>query len=229
MSSERARPDPIVVPLSPFPYLELGSTAGAPFDAEAFGTQPQPGSPAKLSEQEIAKQCAQADRSGFERGRHEAANAAKNALEDAIGKQRARVDEALRQFEIEKQRYFQDVEAEVIRLSLAIARKVLGQEAAVDPLLLAGTVRVALDRLGSTSKVTLTVHPAAANQWRKALAERREYLEFAEDGSLPPEGCVLSSQVGTTQISLQQQLKEVEHSFFDLLAQRPAAGVPRVQ
>jgi flagellar biosynthesis/type III secretory pathway protein FliH len=41
---------------------------------------------------------------------------------------------------------------------------------------------------------------------------------------LPLEGCVLRSQLGTTEISLQQQLKEVEHSFFDLLAQRPANG-----
>jgi flagellar assembly protein FliH len=212
---------------SPFPYLELGSITATPFDA-AFGTQPQPGAPAKFSEKDLADGCAQADRSGYERGRQDAVNAAKNVLEDAIGKQRALVDEALRQFEIEKQRYFQQVEAEVIQLSLAIARKVLGQQAAVDSLLLAGTVRTALDRLGSTSKVTLTVHPASLNKWSKALAERREHLEFAEDDSLPPEGCVLRSQLGTTEISLQQQLKEVEHSFFDLLVQRPAAGV-RVQ
>jgi flagellar assembly protein FliH len=228
MSSEPVRRNPSVMPLSPFPYLELGSITGTPFDAAAFGSLPQPDSPAKFSEQEIADRCAQADRCGYERGSEEAANAAKNEMEDASGKQRARVDEALRQFEIEKQRYFQQVEAEVIQLSLAIARKVLGQEAAVDSLLLAGTVRAALDRLNSTSQITLTVHPAALGKWRKALAERREHLEFAEDDSLPPEGCVLRSQLGTTEISLQQQLKEVEHSFFDLLAQRPEAGV-RVQ
>jgi flagellar assembly protein FliH len=216
------------MPLSPFPYLELSAITATPFGAEAFGKQPQPGSPATFSEQDLAERCAQTERSGYERGRQDAVNAAKKALEDAIGRQRARVDEALRQFEVEKQRYFQQVEAEVIQLSLAIARKVLGQEAAVDPLLLAGTVRAALDRLGGTSKVTLTVHPASLSEWRKALTERRQHLEFAEDDSLPPEGCMLRSQLGTTEISLQQQLKEVEHSFFDLLAQRPAAGV-RVQ
>ena len=225
MSSEPVRPDQSVMQSSPFPYLELGPINGTPFDAEASGMQPQTGSPAKLTEQDIADRCAQADRSAYERGRQDAANAAKKALEDTIGKQRALVREALRQFEIEKQRYFQLVEAEVIQLSLAIAHKVLGQQAAVDSLLLAGTVRTALDRLGSTSKVTLTAHPASLNNWRKALAEHREHLEFAEDDSLPLEGCVLRSQLGTTEISLQQQLKEVEHSFFDLLAQRPAAGV----
>jgi flagellar assembly protein FliH len=216
------------MPLSPFPYRELGSSPATPFDAEASGTQPQPGSLAKFSERDVADRCKLADRNGYERGKQDAANATKNVLEDAIAKQRARVDEALRQFELEKQRYFQQVEAEVIQLSLAIARKVLGQEAAVDSLLLAGTVRTALDRLGSTSKIILTVHPASLNKWLKALAERRQSLEFAEDESLPPEGCVLRSELGTTEISLQQQLKEVEHSFFDLLAQRPAVGA-RVQ
>ncbi len=223
MSSEPACPGQGDVPSSPFPYLELGESGAG--EADAFGEQRQPGAPEKISEEEIAERCAQADRRGYERGREEASSAAKHALEAAIGKQRARVEEALRQFEKEKQRYFHEVEAEVIQLALAIARKVLGQEAAVDLLLLAGTVRAALDRLGNTSKVTLTAHPGSLNQWRKALAERRDQVEFAEDDSLPPEGCVLRSQLGTTEISLQQQLKEVERSFFDLLAQRPTTGV----
>ena len=217
------------MPLSPFPYLELGAITGTPFEADAFGAQPQPGAPAKISEQDIAERCAQADRRGYERGRKEAANAAKNALEERLSASSGR--ESMKRCGSSRRKSsatFSEVEAEVIQLSLAIARKVLGQEAAVDLLLLAGTVRAALDRLGNTSKVTLTAHPASLNKWRKALAERRDHLEFAEDDSLPPEGCVLRSQLGTTEISLQQQLKEVEHSFFDLLAQRPATGV-RVQ
>jgi len=225
MSSEPVCPDQGDVPSSPFPYLELGESDESAGEAEAFGERTQPGTAAKISEDEIAERCAQAERRGCERGREEAANAAKHALEGAIGKQRARVDEALRQFETEKQRYFHEVEAEVIQLALAIARKVLGQEAAVDALLLAGTVRAALDRLDNTSKVTLTAHPGSLNQWRKALAERRDHIEFAEDDALPPDGCVLCSQLGTTEISLQQQIKEVERSFFDLLAQRPTTGV----
>jgi flagellar assembly protein FliH len=225
MSSEPACSDQVDVPLSPFPYLELDVSDDAAGEAEAFGEQTQPGAAEKISEEETAERCAQADRRGYERGREESTNAGKHALEAAIGKQRARVDEALRQFETEKQRYFHEVETEVIQLALAIARKVLGQEAEVDLLLLAGTVRAALDRLGNTSKVTLTAHPGSLNQWRKALSERRDQVEFAEDDALPPEGCVLRSQLGTTEINLQQQLKEVERSFFDLLAQRPTTGI----
>ena len=227
MSSEPGRSDQSDRSLSPFPYLALDESTGTPLEAGTFGAQPDVNSAAKISEQEVAGRCAEAERGGYERGRKEGANAAKSAFEDGLLKQRARVDEALRQFETEKQRYFEEVEAEVIQLSLAIARKVLGQVAVVDSLLLAGTVRTALERLGSTSKVTVTVHPASLVKWRKAL-DGCEHIEFAEDASLPPEGCVLRSQLGTTEISLQQQLKEVEHSFFDLLAQRPAAAV-RVQ
>jgi len=227
MSSEPGGSDQSDVSLSPFPYLELDESTGTPLDLETFGARPDANSAARISEQEVAERCAGAERGGYERGRLEGANAAKVAFEDALLKQRVRVDEALRQFEMEKQRYFEEVEAEIIQLSLAIARKVLGQVAAVDSLLLAGIVRTALERLGSTSKVTVTVHPASLAKWRKAL-DGCEHIEFAEDASLPPEGCVLRSQLGTTEISLQQQLKEVEHSFFDLLAQRPAAGV-RVQ
>lgn len=225
--SSKATPDANASPPSPFPYLELEPVEAAQADDETTETAQSSRLVPEVPEQEIAERCAQADRAGYERGKQEASQAAKNTLEDALAKQRTRIDEALRQFESEKQTYFQQIEAEVIQLSLAIARKVLGQQAASDPLLLAGTVRAALDRLGRTSRLTITVHPATAAKWREALSEY-EHLEFAEDDRLSPEECHLNSQVGTTEISLQQQIQEVEHSFFELLAQRPASG-ERVQ
>ena len=47
-----------------------------------------------------------------------------------------------------------------MQLALAIARKILHREAQVDPLLLAGMVRVALEKIESHTKVSVRVHPA---------------------------------------------------------------------
>ncbi len=50
----------------------------------------------------------------------------------------------------------------MVRLALAIARKVLHREAQLDPLLLAGVVRVALDQMQAGSRVLLRTSPDAA-------------------------------------------------------------------
>jgi len=47
----------------------------------------------------------------------------------------------------QRNEYFARVEAEVVQLALAIARKILHRESQVDPMLVAALVRIAIDRL----------------------------------------------------------------------------------
>jgi flagellar assembly protein FliH len=42
-----------------------------------------------------------------------------------------------------------------------------------------------------------------------------------EDGQIERGGCILETELGTANFSLDAQLKEVEQGFFDVLAQRP--------
>lgn len=214
--------------VSPFPYVELEAPQKASLDSEAFGEKPQSCTQPAQSVISVDEQLARAEAAGYERGRQETAAEANLALETALARERAQVKETLCQFTTEKREYFHHVEAEIIQLSLAIARRVLGHEASVDCLLLAGTVRAAIERLSRSSKVTVVVHPSTSIRWREALSDCQNELEFAEDGSLSPEACILRCPVGTTEIALDQQIKEVERSFSDLLACRPGAEV-RVQ
>lgn len=211
--------------VSAFPYLEVEAAPQPAWHVEAFGEDAGAAAEKQPCETSLAEQLARAEASGYERGRTQAEAAAKAALAEALSAQRGHIAEALRQFEREKQQYLSQVEAEIIQLALAIARRVLEHEASVDTLLLVGAVRASLERLSRTSKITVVVHPAAAARWQKALLDCHAELEFAEDAALPPEGCVLQCSVGTTEFSLRQQLKEVERSFGDLLARRPAAAV----
>src|SRR5215469_2133902 len=59
-------------------------------------------------------------------------------LEDGIIRERQAVLKACEQFVQERTRYFAGVEAEVVKLALAIATRVLHREAKLDPLLLSG-------------------------------------------------------------------------------------------
>src|SRR5262249_43949632 len=127
-------------------------------------------------------------------------------------------------FARERQMYFQKVESEVVQLALSIARKVLHREAQVDPLLLAGIVRVALDQIEGTTKVTIRVNPLQAADCRAFFARNmdpQEVPEVIEDPTIETERCVLQTEMGSTELGVEVQFKEIEQGLMDLLAQRP--------
>ena len=74
-----------------------------------------------------------------------------------------------RAFAVSGKKYFARVEREVVQLALAIAARILHREALLDPLLLAGAVRVALGQLGETTGVRLRCPAEQVERWRELL------------------------------------------------------------
>jgi flagellar assembly protein FliH len=97
----------------------------------------------------------------------------------------------------------------------------------VDPLLLAGMVRVALDKVESGTKVVVRVHPEQVSDCRSYFArtlEPGEVPEVVEDAAIARDCCVLQTGLGTTELGLEVQLKEIEKGLMDLMARRPEAA-----
>jgi len=149
----------------------------------------------------------------------------KAEYEAGLEREAAKIRRTLDLFEAEKKSYFSRVESDVVQLALAIATKILHREAQVDPLLVSALVRVAVDKLHDGSSVSLRVSPLKANKWRERLANPHNGSTIAiiEDTNLNPEDCILETELGSANFSIDSQLKEVEQGFFDLLAQRPVA------
>ena len=134
---------------------------------------------------------------------------------------------ALAQFTHDRAAYFQRVEGEVVQLALSIARKILHREAQIDPLLLAGIVRVALEKIDGATGVILRIHPQNAAEWRRYLSthpEPSDVPQIVEDPAQPLDRCALETSMGTTTIGVEVQLKEIEQGLMDLLAARPGAA-----
>src|SRR5271165_3896914 len=146
--------------------------------------------------------------------------AAQKARELAMQQERSALLSALQEFEGRRDDYFRRVETEVVRLALAIARKVLHREAQMDPLLLAGVVRVALDQMQAGSRVVLRTSPDSVELWREFCEQHsqgKQTVEVVADSALEQHRCVLQAEVGSSEISLDSQLQEIESGFFDLL------------
>ena len=69
----------------------------------------------------------------------------------------------------------------------------------------------------------LRANPADIHFWRDYFAQLggEKRPELIGDADLKPGGCMLETELGSTQISLDTQLKEIEQGFLDLLEQRP--------
>jgi flagellar assembly protein FliH len=146
---------------------------------------------------------------------------AKRALELEISSERSALAQAIKEFERERERYARRAEPEVVKLALAIARKILQREANVDPILLAGVVRSALQRLDSSTKICLRVSPAHSQKWRDSFRRECEVgLEITADPKFKEDQCRLESEVGTTELSLTGALEEIDERFMELLTQR---------
>ena len=165
-----------------------------------------------------------------ERARREARLALEQGLgadlERRVAMEHAAVAEALERFAQERARYFQQLEREVVQLALGIARKLMQREAQLDPLLLSGAVRVALDQLAAGTEVEVFVPISKMAQWEEMLDELHRgpgaqcQAKLRSDPSLEPVGCRIETSTGTTDLSLEAQLREIEQGFMDLLNRR---------
>ena len=213
MSSRSATPEsPAAVPAEPFVFYSPGETRDPP-----GGLREHPSRGA-------SDRAARDGQKTYEQGVAEGEARARAALETNLAALRGQMSEALRAFAAQRESYFQRVESEVVQLALSIARKILHREVQMDPLLLAGIVRVALESVNDGTQVRLRAHPQEIPFWRDYFSRSTETTpapELMGDVSLDPGCCVLETDLGSTRISLDTQLKEIEQGFLDLLEQRP--------
>jgi flagellar assembly protein FliH len=166
----------------------------------------------------------------IERERAEAAAETEQHLrrefEQKLVAARAPVAALISSFEEQRTHYYAQVEAEIVQLALSIAAKILHREAQVDPMLLTALVRVAIEKMREGSSITVRVAPGRGASWKRYFAAivNLAHVEVTEDAQLREDDCMLDTELGTANFSLDAQLKEVEQGFFDLLALRPANG-----
>jgi flagellar assembly protein FliH len=208
-----AKPKPEI---HPFLYAEVAANAGV-------GSRAGPSEPGEgiLGSNEMQAQREAAARGA---GRQEGEAQARAAGEEHLAQIRESVRAALADFARARAQYYQQVETEVVQLALAIARKILHREAQVDTLLLAGMVRITLEKIESATKVVVRVHPQQVSECRSYFAqhmESRNVPDVVEDPTVMIDQCVLQTALGTTELGVEIQLKEIEQGLFDLLAKRP--------
>jgi flagellar assembly protein FliH len=112
-----------------------------------------------------------------------------------------------------------EAEADLLGLALAIARRILRRELAVDPDALHGLVLAALAKLQSQEICRVRVHPAQASLVSACLQQVRSAspVEVIADPSAEPGAVIFETDRGNLDASLEAQLKEIERGLADRL------------
>lgn len=122
-----------------------------------------------------------------------------------------------------RRRLRQQMEADLVKLAMAVARRILRRELAVDPEALMGIVKSAVERISARELLAIRVCPADGPRVSARLAELRlpERVDVVIDTALPWGSVVLETTRGQQDASVETQIEEIDRGLADLVG-RPS-------
>lgn len=147
---------------------------------------------------------------GFEQGVSDGRAAASAEMDEMLETMRGLIEMA----RAERHKIVEGAEPEVVRLSVAIAERVLAQHIAVDHETVVEMTRSAVSRLVSRESVTVRVNPADIETMRDhrdriMSMNAIDSMRIIEDQRVDRGGVVLETEAGTIDAKVSTQLREV--------------------
>jgi flagellar assembly protein FliH len=168
-------------------------------------------------ERQIAREAREARETGHREGEAAGRAAAAAELQPALDKLARGIQEvaALRP------QIMREAAADLVGLSLGIARRILHRELSVDPGALEGLVSGALQKMPAQEICRLRIHPELEAGVRQALARAgRGGLPLIADGTLERGAILIETARGKLDASLETQLSEIGRGLADRLPER---------
>lgn len=180
--------------------------------AQAGRSGPAPEELSENTRREIEAQV----QAAFQRGYREGEGAATQAGAAKVNAAVERFARTVEELSSHRTRLRRQAEADLVKLAIAIARRVLRREISVDPEALVGIARAALDKLGATESCRLRVNPAHAAALTRYFEGAGAKVEVIPDRALDPGSAIFETSGGSLDAGLETQLCEIERGLTDL-------------
>jgi flagellar assembly protein FliH len=175
---------------------------------------------ARLTEMEEAmeERVREAREAGFREGEAAGKARAEEQVQIAI----ERLAKSITGIDEYRSRLHRQTEVDAVRLSVAIARRVLRRELMVDPSAIEGLVSAALQRLQSQESCRVRMHPDHLPALRAAIERQgmSAKVEVIGDPAQEPGAALFEMARGNLDASMDSQLREIERGLVDRF-QRP--------
>jgi flagellar assembly protein FliH len=195
----------------PLPWLRLNP--GQPAEAGGYGAREATAGKPALEPQSVEQRMEDARRAGYSEG--EAAGRSRSQADvRPLLERLARTIEELAEI---KPRLRAQAESDVVRLAVAVARRVLRRELNVDPSAIEGLVKAALEQLDLRDITRVRVHPDHEAALRRCLqkAAPDRAIEVAGDSTLELGAILFETARGNLDASVETQLGEIERGLAD--------------
>lgn len=107
-------------------------------------------------------------------------------------------------------------ESDLVRLAIAIARKIVGREVNTDPEAIAGLVKASLEKLRVQEVLRVRLHPDYNSKVTEALARLgATQVEVVGDPASERGAVVFETTRGNLDASVETQLREIERGLTD--------------
>jgi flagellar assembly protein FliH len=197
-------------------WNEPGQLAGNPAEtgpAQLYSdprrsAEPNPDVPLRNSEHDAA--------AAYQRGLRDGEAAAAHATAGQVTGKIEQLSRSIEQLAARRGQIHREAESEMVRLSLAIARRILRRELSVDPDSLLGLVKAGLEKIESSEAHRVRVHPEHAPVLARLLEGAARQVEIVADAALPVGAVIFETSRGSVDAGLETQLKEIERGFTDL-------------
>lgn len=158
---------------------------------------------------------------GFDQGRKDGEELGRRQYEATV----QRLEQLISALKSQGQELSRKYEAQMVRLALAVARRLVHREVETDPSIVAACMQTAMRHVVEGSHIRLRLHPQDAD----LLAERdaddlassgRHPLEVVPDAQISRGGCLIETKFGLVDATRETQWRTVEESIEQILFQR---------
>ncbi len=138
------------------------------------------------------------------------------ASEKSIERLQRLLSEALASFSGQRQRLLASLKPGLVKMVVGVAEAVIQKELATDKGMIVRTVQSTLSELGRSGRIIVRVHPEDARILRDAIADgtwtppNAVQLDITGDSEMGRGGCVLQSDQGQVDATIQTQLQQIE-------------------
>lgn len=154
-------------------------------------------------------------REAYQRGFREGEAAAEQRIAEQMKAKLDQLGRSIEQLALHRAKIQREAEPELVRLALAIARRIMRRELSVDPDSLRGLLKAGLEKIESAEAHRVRVNPEHAATVAALLEGSALAIEVTSETGLPAGAVIFETSRGSIDVGIETQLKEIERGFAD--------------
>jgi len=184
--------------------------------------QPEPPPPEPEPEENLQDRIAAMEREAYEKGFAQGQRDGLALEKKQMEENEKRLEELLGSLGALKDQIYRETEEEMVRLSMAIAAKVVRRELRTGKQIIGESIRAAMRFLVDPSQVRIRVSPQDMEEVERILPSiaagaKAGRVQVLEDQSLTKGGCVLQTGFGNVNATIEDQMALVEKEIERVL------------